>query len=452
MFDPEKVLSNYEIDLARMVEIPSVSATPDSQPAIRDIANLAKSQLEAMGMVAEILETGGNPVVYGQHVSDPRYPTVLIYNHLDVQPADPTEWDNDPFELRVDHATGTYYGRGTTDDKGPALAVMYAVRQAIQDGVPLNFKFVLETEEEIGSPHFADFVATHAEKLSADSVLVSDTMWISSEIPSVACGLRGLAALNVFVKTGDKPIHSGLAGGLAPDANRILNQLIASMFDDESDEFQIPGFYDDIIPVSPEEIDSFVASGFSIVDFKNHFGLYDLSHNEVREAVQAIMSRPSYTVHSMHGGPTGGLKTVVANSAEANLSFRLVPGQDPDRIFDITERYIHSQYARAAVTKLALAAPLLIDHRSPYHEAISAAYYEAIQKKPAFVREGGSIGAVLALSNIITPNIILAGFSLPTDGYHEDNEKFTEAQALTAMRVVRGYFSKIAQIKYHPID
>src|SRR5215813_108919 len=257
---------DFENKLAQLVEVPTISMDPERQPDIRRGAELACQYLEGIGAKAEIIETPGNPVVFGRIETGTSNPTVTIYNHIDVQPADPDEWHKSPFTFFKDG--DRYEGRGSTDDKGPALSAMTGARYAAENSVPLNINFVWELEEEIGSPNFEHFVKNNVERLKTDSVLVSDTIWISRKRPAIPYGLRGLMAMTLTLQTGAKDVHSGLTGGPARNPIGELCKLIAECYDAATGRVKIKGFYDDVRRATKKEVQSFLDSGFTTRRFK----------------------------------------------------------------------------------------------------------------------------------------------------------------------------------------
>jgi len=334
------VRAEFETLLHDLVQIPTVSMDPAHADDIQQGARQAAAILQACGATVEIVETPGNPVVFGQLLVNPTYPTVAIYNHLDVQPANEPQWQQAPF---VFHRDGErYLGRGTTDDKGPALTALLAARFAVQHGVPLNVQFLWELEEEIGSPHFAHFVEQRRQALTCNSVVVSDTVWLSRTTPAVPYGLRGMLTMLLRLETGSNDCHSGLTGGAARNPLGELSDLIAHCYNARTGRVHIPGFYDDVRPLSAPELESFLASGFSLPTFMAAHGLHTLRSNDVQRVVQAIWSEPTFEVHGISGGYQGpGVKTIVPHAAEAKISMRLVPDQDPERLFGVVQEFMH---------------------------------------------------------------------------------------------------------------
>jgi acetylornithine deacetylase/succinyl-diaminopimelate desuccinylase-like protein len=440
------VRQEYESSLKKLVDLPSVSMEPDRKEDIRACAEMAMTLLKQHGATAEIVETRGYPVVIGEFHAGPGYPTVSVYNHLDVQPADASEWRTSPFEMQIQG--DVYRGRGTTDDKGPALAVLYAAAYAHNHGVKANIKFIWELEEEIGSPSFAQFLKDNKAKLATDSVVVSDTIWVSRERPAIPYGLRGLQACLLKLKTGVKDIHSGTTGGLARNPIGELADLIAKCYDAKSGEVKFPGFYDDALPVSKEELDNFVASGFTVEKFKADHELHSTRTNEASEGAARIWARPTFEVHGITGGYSGpGVKTIVPHQAEAKISMRLVPNQDPEKIIEALKKFIAANAPEVELVREGTLRPFRGEFSGPYAEAAKASMKAAFGVEPAFTREGGSIGAVVSMQETLGVPIIFMGLSLPEHGYHAINENFDWQQASGGMRLFVEYFERVADMK-----
>jgi acetylornithine deacetylase/succinyl-diaminopimelate desuccinylase-like protein len=433
----------FETLLRELVQIPTVSMDPAHASDIQQGAHKAAAILQACGATVDIVETPGNPVVFGQLTVNPAYPTIAIYNHLDVQPANEPQWQQDPFVFRRDGER--YLGRGTTDDKGPALTALLAARFAVQHGVPLNVQFLWELEEEIGSPHFADFVAQRRQALTCNSVVVSDTVWLSRTTPAVPYGLRGMLTMLLRLETGRNDCHSGLTGGAARNPLGELCDLMAHCYDARTGHVHIPGFYDDVRPLSAPELDNFLASGFNLSTFMAVHGLHTLRTNDVQRVVQAIWSEPTFEVHGISGGYQGpGVKTIVPHAAEAKISMRLVPDQDPERLFAVVQEFIHQYHPDVEVHQGGFLRPYLGDFSGFYGAAVREAVRFGFGKTPSFIREGGSIGAVVTLDQMLQVPIVFLGLSLPEHGYHAPNENFDWGQASGGMRAFVKYFDTLA--------
>ena len=437
--------SEFEHSLAAVVELPSVSMEPERKGDIERCADAACALLREAGASAEKIPTGGTPVVVGRFPSNPGWPTVTIYNHMDVQPADPSEWKSHPFKFQV--AGDRYDGRGTTDDKGPALTALFAARYAHKAGIPLNIQFVWETEEEIGSPHFEEFLRGRGASLPTDSVLVSDTIWIARGKPAVAYGLRGLQGALLVLETGTKDVHSGTTGGVARNPVGELADLISKCYDARSGKVKIPGFYADVRKPAKQEIESFTASGFSLPAFKAAHELKKIRKLTPREAVQRIWCTPTFEVHGIAGGYQGpGLKTIVPARAEAKITMRLVPDMKPAKALSMLRSFVKKQNPDVVVKAEHAADPFLGEFTGPYADAARDALKRAFGKRPAFVREGGTIGAVLSMKRAWKCPLVMMGLSLPEHGYHAINENYDWGQASGGMKAFVFYFEAISKM------
>lgn len=437
---------DYESALKTLVDIPSVSMDPAFKADVLRAAEKAAELLKKAGAKAEVVHTKGYPVVVGEMASDPKHPTVAIYNHIDVQPADPSEWKTPPFQMQIDN--GTYRGRGTTDDKGPALAVLYAAKYALEHKFPINIKFIWELEEENGSPSFEGFLQANKDKLKTDSVVVSDTIWVSTNKPAIPYGLRGLQCVTVKLTTGVKDVHSGTTGGLARNPIGELSQLISECYDARTGQVHIPGFYDDVQKPTKAESDSFVSSGFDLNYFKKAHELHSLRTDDPRDGSERIWARPTFEVHGIVGGYSGtGVKTIVPHEAEAKISMRLVPNQDPEKILKLFSDFVKSKCPDCVVTRAGTLRPYCGDFEGPYAKAATEAMVKAFGQQPAFTREGGSIGAVVSMHDVLKVPITFLGLSLPEHGYHAINENFDWKQASGGIKMFISYFDLLSKMK-----
>ncbi len=437
----------FEDKLAALVEIPSVSSDPEHQPDIIKCAEVAAQYLRDLGAAAAPVKTPGNPVVFGSIVTGKDHPTVTIYNHLDVQPADPAEWNKAPFTF---FKTGDRYeGRGTTDDKGPALTALMAVRYALDHQIPLNFKFIWELEEEIGSPNFEHFVRKNKKELESDSFLVSDTIWISRNQPAVPYGLRGLQAFIFRLQTHSKDVHSGLVGGVARNPIGELAQVISQCYDAKTGKVKIPGFYDDVREASRSELASFVNSGFTTRGFQKAHELRSIRPNLKSEAdvLKAFMAAPTFELHGITGGYGGpGVKTIVPYFAEAKISTRLVPDQSADKIARLVKDFVKKINPDVKVDAIQKLEPFSGEFTGPYADAARTAMKFAFGREPAFTREGGSIGAVVTMQKHLKAPITFLGLSLPEHGYHAKNENYDWRQTSGGIKMFVKYFEEISKL------
>lgn len=458
--------SEYEARLAELVEIPTVSMDPTCQPAMARGAELARQILVEAGAHVEIIETGGYPLVVGRLGHDPGLPTVTVYNHLDVQPAEPAEWRTPPFTFTREG--DRYFARGATDDKGPALAALYGARLALETGARINIQFLWELEEEIGSPNFARGLtsaiaaaqggaagipeptsgpeAARAPGFSTDSVVVSDTIWTAAGKPSIPYGLRGLMGFTVALQTGEKDVHSGTTGGAARNPVAELAALVGACMDARTGRVKIPGFYAGVQKLTAAERAGFGRAGFTAKKFRAAHELRTLRpHRSDLEVMESIMSRPTFEVHGLVGGYTGpGIKTIVPHRAELKLSTRLVSGQKPEAVFRLVKAFIKKVIPDAEVTHHASLAPYLAPLGGPYNAAGAAAMRETFGREPGFTREGGSIGAVLTMEHLLGAPVNFLGLSLPEHGYHAINENFDWVQASGGIEMFCRYFHHLS--------
>lgn len=436
----------FESDLKVMVDLAGVSMDPERKNEIMRTADSAAALVKRMGGEAEIVQTKGNPVVIASFVADKSVPTVLVYNHLDVQPADASEWKTEPFSMTIDG--DTYRGRGSTDDKGPALSVLYAANYAHKNKMPINVKFCWELEEEIGSPNFEEFLKQNKNKLACDSIVISDTIWVSRERPAIPYGLRGLQGVLLKLKTATKDVHSGLTGGLARNPIGELCQLIDQCYDAKTGQVHIPGFYDGMREPSDEEASQFVKSGFTIDGFKKAHELNLLRTDDAKDGSLRIWAKPTFEVHGITGGYQGpGVKTIVPHQAEAKVSMRLVPDQDPEKVFQALAKFVREKAPDVVIEREGSLKPFLGEFKGPFADAAVGAMKEAFGVEPAFTREGGSIGAVVSMKEVLGKPIVFLGLSLPEHGYHAINENFDWQQASGGIKMFVSYFERLAKIK-----
>jgi acetylornithine deacetylase/succinyl-diaminopimelate desuccinylase-like protein len=437
--------SRFEGLLGQMVEIPSISMDPANAPDIRRIAELARQILVDAGAEAEVIETGGYPIVSGGWITGKRYPTVTVYNHMDVQPAQEPEWRQQPFAFRTD--SGIYHGRGATDDKGPALAALLGARFAIGQDVPINIRFLWELEEEIGSPHFAAGLKHRTAIPRPDSVIVSDTIWIAKGRPAMPYGLRGLLGVRLTLRTGTKDAHSGVTGGAARNPLGELMEVAVACVNAKTGEVTIPGFYDGVIKPTKEEIKSFLRSGFQVRRFKEAYGFQSLRTDDPAEVTRRIWAAPTFEIHGLTGGYHGpGVKTVVPGHGELKVSMRLVPNQTPEHVFALLKQYVAKLNPNVKVEKEGMLHPFQGAFDGPYVECVKRAAKAGFGKEPAFIREGGSIGAVVTMQKTWNVPILFLGLSLPEHGYHAPNEYFDWGQASGGMKAFAHYFAELAKM------
>ncbi len=421
-----KERDRFEEMLKDFVEVPSVSADPEHKRDVEQVAELGAATIRAFGGRAEIHRVeGGNPIVLGSFESGKGRPTVTVYNHLDVQPAskETEPWRSEPFVFTKEG--DTYFGRGTTDDKGPALTALFGARAAIDAGVPVNVKFLWETEEEIGSPHFAETLKKIGPAAATDAVVVSDTVWVSRGRPSLSAGLRGLQRITFHLETAETDQHSGTTGGAARNPVAELAQVASEIFDARTGRVKVPGFYDDVEKLTAKQVADFKAAGFSVKGFVKDHGFKSIRTKDPLEVMKRLWAMPTFEVHGLVGGYTGpGVKTVVPPRAELKASVRLVPNMKGEKVVRLVKAFVKKRNPDVRVEAGSSAAPYKGITSGPWVEAAQRSVKFAFGKAPVFVREGGTIGAVLSMEQILKCPIVFMGLSLPDHGYHAPNENY----------------------------
>jgi acetylornithine deacetylase/succinyl-diaminopimelate desuccinylase-like protein len=440
--------TRFEDTLREFVEIPSVSADPERAGDIRRCAELAVAKIVEFGGKATILKTAGNPIVHGRFETGRKLPTVTVYNHLDVQPAsrETEPWNSDPFVFTRDG--DRYLGRGTTDDKGPALTALFGIQAAREAGVRANMNLLWELEEEIGSPNFDDAMKTYRGKLETDSVLVSDTIWVSRKRPACPAGLRGLQGFELTLETAATDQHSGVTGGAARNPIGELMKLVSEMYDATTGKVKIKGFYDDVLQPSKEELDDFRNSGFTVKEFKKDHGFKSIRTENSLDVMKRIWAMPTFEVHGLVGGYTGpGIKTIIPPRAAVKISCRLVPRMDPKKILELVRDFVKQRNPDVKVVPESSMQPYQAPTTGPFADAVRSAMTYAFGREPVFVREGGSIGAVISMEQILNVPVLFLGLSLPEHGYHAPNENYDWRQASGGMVAFAKYFDEIANLK-----
>ncbi len=415
-------------ELFELLKIPSVSADPEFSDDVVEAAKYVKNKLEEAGAdKAEVCPTDGNPIVYGEKIIDQNAPTVLVYGHYDVQPADPYEkWDQPPFEPVVKDEK--IYARGACDDKGQMYMHVKAFEFMNQTGnLPCNIKFIIEGEEEVGSPNVSAFALNNQQKLKADILLLSDTGMISNEQPSIPVGLRGLCYLEVGAQGPNRDLHSGIYGGAIANPAIELSNMIASL-KDENGRINIPGFYDKVQEPSDEEKAKMKDIPIYDEEFKEAVDVAALNGEKGYSAYENTCLRPSLDVNGIWGGYIKeGAKTVLPAEAHAKISMRLVPSQDEDEIADIVAQHLQHiapKSVQVRVDKLHGAKPVVVSTDRDEYQAASKAYQDTFGKEPLPVRTGGSIPVVAFFSQQMNMVPIMMGFGLDSDAIHSPNEKF----------------------------
>jgi acetylornithine deacetylase/succinyl-diaminopimelate desuccinylase-like protein len=435
-------------ELKNFLRIPSISTLPEHAADVQRAAQFVADGLKAAGLEnIEIIPTKRHPLVYADWLHAPGKPTVLCYGHYDVQPADPLElWTSPPFEPSV--RDGNIYARGSADDKGQMYMHVKAVEtlRAVNGTLPVNLKFLIEGEEEVGGGSIANYVAENAPKLKADVALVSDTALYAPGIPTLCIGLRGLVYLEVEATGPSRDLHSGLYGGAAPNAVFGLIELLAKAKNSRG-EIKIPGVYDDVEPPAPAEKESWAHLPFKERDFlRNEVGSTKLVGETKYSVLERIWARPTFEVHGIAGGFTGvGSKTVIPAKATAKVSIRLVPRQDPEKIVASFRQFVKKHAPRGIkldVRVLTSSPGLVVNPGHPAIQIAARAFSDILQKPTVFIRSGGSIPIVGDFATHLGIPTILMGFGLPDDGLHSPNEKYSLDNYYKGIMTIAHFFEE----------
>lgn len=415
-------------ELFEMLRIPSVSGSEKHKEYMEQMAELIKQKLLEAGVdKAEVCPTGGAPVVLGEKIIDPSLPTVVVYGHYDVQAeGDLSLWHNPPYEPVIKDEK--IYARGANDDKGQLFMHVKAFEYMLKHNeLPCNVKFMIEGEEEIGSPNLYKFVEENKEKLKGDVILVSDTAMIANDIPSIDVGLRGLAYVEVTVKGPNRDLHSGVFGGAVANPLNILCEMVAKLTD-ENNKITIPGFYDDILFVSDEERAEMGKAPFDLEAFKKDIDVKAVHGEKGYTTLERLGIRPSLDLNGIWGGYTeAGAKTILPDKAHAKISMRLVPNQDPDKIADLFVSHfkaIAPASVEVEVKKLHGGDAYISPTNSTGYLAAAKAMETTFGKKPVPTRSGGSIPIIAFFDKALGTKSILMGFGLETDAIHSPNEHY----------------------------
>ena len=419
-----------QADLFEWLAIPSVSADPAFASDVRRAAGGLQSHLTRIGFQAEILETARHPVVYAEHLkAGPDAPTVLIYGHYDVQPADPlSEWHSEPFKPEV--RDGLIYARGSSDDKGQVFAHVVALGHAIRSvRLSVNVKLLVEGEEEIGSPNLKPFVETNRERLACDVVVISDGAMFAPGVPTLTTGLRGLTYLEVLVQGARSDLHSGGFGGAVANPLNALATMIGKL-KDESGRILVPGVYDKVRAIPDAELEGWRKLPFNESEFAASVGVDSLPGESGYSVLERLWARPTLDVNGIWGGYQGeGSKTVLPAKAGAKISLRLVPDQDPHEVFLLVKAYLESikpEGVSLEVKLLHMGQPVALDTSSTAAQAALKALERAFPgKSVAFVRSGGTIPVVATMRSVLGAPVLLVDLGLPDDGLHGPNEHFS---------------------------
>jgi acetylornithine deacetylase/succinyl-diaminopimelate desuccinylase-like protein len=443
-------------ELFALLRIPSVSADPSFQKDVTACAQHLAAHLQDIGLdEVEVIATAGHPIVYAEKIIDAQLPTILVYGHYDVQPADPLElWHSPAFEPVIKqtpiHPEGAIFARGACDDKGQFFMHVKAVEAMLQaQELPCNVKLMIEGEEEVGSPNLAIFVRENKAKLKADIILVSDTGMLANDAPSITTGLRGLSYVEIEVTGPNRDLHSGLYGGCVANPINILTQMIASLHD-ENMRITIPGFYDKVIELSAEDRAEMAKAPFSEKAYCEALAINSTHGEKGYSTMERGSIRPTLDVNGIWGGYIGeGAKTVIASKAFAKISMRLVPDQDPDEITNLFQAHfkkIAPSSVRVKVTPHHGGQPVVTPTDSAAYAAASRAYETTFGKKPIPVRSGGSIPIIAMFEQELGLKTILMGFGLDSDAIHSPNEHYGLFNFYKGIETIPYFFKNFSQI------
>ena len=441
-------------ELLEFLRIPSVSTLPEHKGDVAKAAQFVAASLKDAGMEnVEVIQTDRHPLVYGDWLHAEGAPTVLCYGHYDVQPPDPLElWESPPFEPSI--RNGNIYARGSCDDKGQMymhVKAVEALRQQYDGKLPINVKFLIEGEEEVGGESISKYVPAHKDKLKADVALVSDTEMFADGVPTLCVGLRGLMYLEIEAKGPARDLHSGMYGGAAPNAVYGLIELLAKAKDADG-HILIPGLYDDVEAPDAKELESWERLPFTEAEFlQTGVGATALTGEPDQSVLARIWARPTFEVHGIAGGFTGaGSKTVIPAKALAKVSIRMVPKQDPEKVLASLTRWVSANTPKGIQTSVRLlgASPaVLVNPNHPAIDVAAKAMTELLQKPTVFTRSGGSIPIVGEFFTHLGIPTILMGFGLPDDGLHSPNEKYRISNYYLGIQTIAHFLDVYGKIR-----
>lgn len=438
-------------ELFALLRIPSISTSTEHTPDVTRAAGFVSESLSAIGMEkVEIIPTAGHPLVYAEWLQAPGKPTVLCYGHYDVQPPDPLEeWVSPPFEPTI--RDGNLYARGSADDKGQMYMHIKAAEalRAVHGAPPVNLKFLIEGEEEIGGKSISKYVEENPEKLKADVALVSDTALYAEGMPTLCTGLRGLVYMEVEAAGPSRDLHSGLYGGAAPNAVYGLIELLAKAKTLDG-VIQVPGIYDEVEPPAPAEKESWEKLPFDENAFlRNEVGADRLTGEPGYSVLERVWARPTLEVHGIAGGFTAaGAKTVIPAKATAKVSMRLVARQDPEKAIASFRKFVEENTPAGIRTEVRVLSSAPAVNVNPDHPAIrtaAQAFSEVFGKPAVYIRSGGSVPIVGDLDRYLGIPTVMMGFGLPDDGLHSPNEKFRLDNYYTGIRTVARFLEMYGQ-------
>jgi acetylornithine deacetylase/succinyl-diaminopimelate desuccinylase-like protein len=422
----------YLDELKAFLAIPSISALPQHAADVKRCADWCADEMRRIGLQnVRLIDTPGNPVVYGDWLGAPGAPTILFYGHYDVQPVDPLElWESPPFTATI--RDGEIYARGSADDKGQVFMHFKAIEAHLkQNGkLPVNMKIILEGEEEVGSVNLDNFIRDHKSDLGADVVVISDSPMFARGIPSICYGLRGLVYFQIDLRGSSTDLHSGSFGGAVANPAFVLSQMLSQM-KDRGGRIKIPGFYDDVVPLQEEERKAWASLPFNEKKFKKDFGIPKVTGETGYTTLERTWARPTFEINGLLSGFTGeGAKTVLPAVAMAKVSMRLVPNQHPDKIAELFEAHVTDiapGTVQLKITRMHGGKPWMTSYDNPFVQAAGRAIEKGFGRKPVFTREGGSIPVVSTFQEELGLPSVLFGVGLPDENAHAPNEKLDVA-------------------------
>lgn len=423
--------NRFESVFFEMLKIPSISADPEHKPDMLKMASTLNDYFKGLGLKSEIISTETHPLVYAETPPVEGAPTVLVYGHYDVQPPDPLNlWKTPPFEPTV--RDGSVFARGATDDKGQFLTHVFGLEAWLKtkEKLPLQIKFLIEGEEEVGSHALETFLKEepNRKKLACDCVVVSDTSMFGPGQPAITYGLRGVMAFELFLSGPSRDLHSGDFGGTLINPSIALIKMLSAMID-ENGKIQVPDFYKDVKPISERERSQFAMLPFDETHFFNQIGLEGGTGEQGFTTLERRWARPAYDINGLTAGYQGeGSKTVIASEASAKFTYRLVPDQNPEEIKENTEKFLRSILPPGIKMRLEYAhgaAGMVVDLESKFVEAAAESLEKTFGRPPVYTRQGGSIPIVSQLSADLNADVLMIGFGLDDDNLHAPNEKFS---------------------------
>jgi len=436
---------SYLEGLKTFLRIPSISTLSEHKPDIRRAADFVRGELEKAGLQkVELIEGAGNPLVYAEWLGAPGKPTILFYGHYDVQPPDPLdEWKSPPFE--PDIRNNNIYARGSADDKGQTYILIKAVEGLLkQHGrLPINVKFLIEGEEEVGGEHIEEYVAGKPARLKADAAVICDTEMFAPELPTICVGLRGMVYGELLVEGANHDLHSGIYGGAAPNPLQAIAEILTALKDRDG-HIQIPGFYDRVVPPSAKERAAWARLPFDESDYKAHeVGVKELVGEPGIPLFERLWARPTLEVHGIRGGFIGeGAKTVIPARAVAKISMRLVSDQNPDEAAAQLKKAVAAACPKGVTAEYKVihtAPPSLVNPDNRFIQAAAEAMKQVFGKETVYIRSGGSIPIVAAFEKYLGIPSVMMGFGLPDDNLHAPNEKLSLPNFFRGIEAVARY-------------